>query len=73
VGGSKTDVFGDTTVNAKTEVKGELKAPKISGDDVQVGSHFKSPNIEDGMAAGAPGGGDSLSAKLQAQDVPSGE
>ena len=73
VGGSKTDVFGDTTVNAKTEVKGELKAPKISGDDVQVGSHFKTPNIEDGMAAGAPGGGDSLSAKLTAQDAPKEE
>ena len=73
VGGTKTDVFGDTTVNAKTEVKGELKAPKISGDDVQVGSHFKSPNIEDGMGAGSAGGGGSLSAKLTPQDAPSGE
>ena len=70
VGGSKTNVFGETTVNAKTEVKGELKAPKISGDDVQVGTHFKTPNIEDGMAAGAPGGGDSISAKLKTQDAP---
>ena len=70
VGGSKTNVFGETTVNANTEVKGELKAPKISGDDVQVGTHFKTPNIEDGMAAGAPGGGDSISAKLKAQDAP---
>ena len=73
VGGTKTDVFGDTTVNANTEVKGELKAPKISGDDVQVGSHFKSPNIEDGMGAGSAGGGGSLSAKLTPQDAPSGE
>ena len=73
VGGTKTDVFGDTTVNANTEVKGELKAPKIFGDDVQVGSHFKSPNIEDGMGAGSAGGGGSLSAKLTPQDAPSGE
>lgn len=68
VGGSKTQVYGDTTINAKTEVKGELKAPKVSGNDVQVGAHFKSPNIEDGMAAGAPGGGGSLSAKLKEEE-----
>lgn len=49
VDGSKTQVSGDTIFNDNIEVKGELKAPKISGDDVQVGSHFKSPNIEDGM------------------------
>ena len=71
IGGSKTEVFGDTTVNAKTEVKGELKAPKISGDDIQAGSHFKSTNIEDGMAAGAAGGGGSLSAKLKEEEVKS--
>jgi hypothetical protein len=70
VGGSKTQVFGDTTINANTEVKGELKAPKISGDDVQVGSHFKSPNIEDGMGVGAAGGGGSLSAKLKEEEAP---
>jgi hypothetical protein len=68
--GSKTQVYGDTTINAKTEVKGELKAPKLSGDSIEAKSAFKSPNISDGMAAGGGGGGGSLSAKLKTEDAP---
>ena len=71
VGGDKTQVYGETTINAKAEVKGELKAPKISGDSIEAKSAFKSPNISDGMAAGAGGGGGSLSAKLKTEDAPS--
>ena len=70
VGGSKTAVYGDTTINAKAEVKGELKAPKVSADSVEAKSALKSPNISDGMAAGAGGGGGSLSAKLKTEDAP---
>ena len=70
VGGSKTQLYGDTTINAKTEVKGELKAPKVSGDSIEAKSAFKSPNISDGMSAGAAGGGGSLSAKLKSEDAP---
>jgi hypothetical protein len=70
VGGSKTQLYGETTVNAKTEIKGELKAPKVSADDIQAGSHFKSPNTEDGMPAAPAGGGGSLSAKLKTEDAP---
>ena len=73
VGGSKTQVFGDTTINAKAEVKGELKAPKVSADSVEAKSALKSPNISDGMAAGAGGGGGSLSAKLKTEDAPKSE
>jgi len=68
--GSKTQLYGETTVNAKTEIKGEFKAPKITGDDIQAKSHFKSTNIEDGLAAGGGGGGGSLSAKLKTEDAP---
>ena len=70
LGGSKTEVYGETTINGKTEVKAEVKAPKITADDLNASAHFKTPNIEDGMAAGAPGGGGSLSAKLKADDAP---
>lgn len=70
VGGSKTQIYGATTINDKTEVKGELKAPKVSGDSIEAKSAFKSPNISDGMSAGAGGGGGSLSAKLKAEDAP---
>ena len=68
--GSKTQLYGETTINDKTEVKGDFTAPKITGDDIKAKSHFKSSNIEDGMAVGAGGGGGSLSAKLQTEDAP---
>lgn len=68
--GSETQVYGKTTINDKTEVKGELKAPKATIDNVEAKSAFKSPNISDGMAAGAGGGGGSLSAKLTVEDGP---
>ena len=70
VGGSKTAVYGDTTINAKTEVKGELTAPKATIDNIEAKTSFKSPNISDGMAVGAGGGGGSLSAKLKSEDAP---
>ena len=70
MGGSKTQVYGETTINGKTEVKDELKAPKATIDNVEVKSAFKSPNIQDGMGVGAGGGGGTLSAKLKAEDAP---
>ena len=69
LGGSQTQIFGATTVNANTEVKGEIKAPKASIDSVEAKAAFKSPNIQDGMAAGAPGGGGSLNAKLKEESI----
>ena len=70
VGGSKTQVYGATTINGKTEVKDELKAPKVVGDSVEAKSAFKSPNIKDGMGGGSGGGGGSLSTKLKTEDAP---
>ena len=70
VGGSKTEVFGATTINGKTEVKDELKAPKATIDNLEAKSSFKSSNISDGIAVPGAGGGGSLSAKLKAEDAP---
>ena len=70
VGGDKTQVYGETTVNGKTEVKDELKAPKVVGDSVEAKSAFKSPNIKDGMGGGSGGGGGKLSTKLKTEDAP---
>ena len=71
ISGSEIQIYGETTVNAATEIKGELKAPKATIDAVEAKSALKSPNISDGMSAGAGGGGGSLSAKLQVEDAPS--
>ncbi len=68
--GSETQLYGKTTVNAATEVKGEIKAPKATIDSLTAKSQFKSPNISDGMGVGGGGGGGSLSAKLTAEDGP---
>jgi len=62
LGGSKTEIYG------KTEMKDEVKAPKVTADCIEVKTAFKSPNIQDGMGAGAGGG--SLSAKLKTEDAP---
>jgi len=70
VGGDQTQVYGATTINDQTEVKGELKAPKGTFDSLEAKSSFKSKSIEDGMAAGGGGGGGSLSAKLKTEDAP---
>ena len=70
VGGSKTQVYGETTINGKTEVKDELKAPKVVGDSVEAKSAFKSKNISDGMAMGGASGGGKLSTKLKNEDAP---
>ncbi len=63
----KTQISGETTIHANTEVKGEVKALKATIDDIQAKSHFKSTNIEDGMAVG--GGGGSLNTKLTKEDA----
>ena len=70
VGGDQTQVYGATTINDNTEVKGELKAPKGTFDSLEAKSAFKSKSIDDGTAAGGGGGGGSLSAKLKSEDAP---
>ena len=70
VGGSKTQIYGDTTINGKTEAKGEVKAPKATIDNLEAKTSFKSTNISDGIAVPAAGAGGSLSAKLKAEDAP---
>jgi hypothetical protein len=63
IGGDKNQISGDT------EVKGEVKAPKATIDNLEAKSSFKSQNISDGMAVGGGGGG-SVSAKLKTEDAP---
>ena len=60
LGSDKNQICGDT------EVKGEVKAPKATVDNLEAKTSFKSQNISDGVAAG--GGGGRVSAKLKAED-----
>lgn len=70
VAGSKTQLYGATTINAKTEVKDELKAPKATIDNLEAKTSFKSSNISDGIAVPAAPASASLSTKLKAEDAP---
>ena len=70
VGGSKTAVYGDTTINGKTDIKGDVTAPKATVDNVEAKSSFKSTNISDGIAVPGAAASSSLSAKLKSEDAP---
>lgn len=70
ISGSKTQVYGATTINGKTEVKDELKAPKATIDNLEAKTSFKSSNISDGIAIPAPAAASSLSTKLKTEDAP---
>lgn len=68
--GSKTAVFGDTAVNGKTEFKADVKAPKLTADNIEASKSFKSTNISDGIAVpGAPSSA-KLSQKIKEEEAP---
>ncbi len=68
ISGSKTQLFGETTVNGKTAFKADITAPKAVIDNVEAKSSFKSTNINDGIAVpGAPSTA-KLSAKLKQEE-----
>ena len=68
VSGGKTQIYGETIVNGKTEVKDELKAPKATIDNLEAKTSFKSPNISDGIAVPAPPATEKLSTKLKIEN-----
>ena len=70
VSGSKTQVYGATTINGKTEVKDEVKAPKATIDNLEAKTSLKSPNISDGIAISVPATPSSLSTQLKTEDAP---
>jgi len=67
-GGGKIDLAGDTTIKGGANIKGETKSPKVSADQVEAKSAFKSPNINDTMGAGVPGAPGKPSAKLREEE-----
>lgn len=71
--GDKTEIYGKTTVNDATEFKSEISGPKATINTVEVKNSLKSPNLSDGMATGAGGGGGHPSVRLNMEDAPTGE
>lgn len=70
LGGSKAEFFGDNTINGKTDFKGDVTMKKLTSDNIEAKTSFKSKNISDGIAVpGAPSSA-KLSAKLSEADAP---
>ena len=63
MGGSKSQIYGDTTITGKADIKGDVKAPKGTFDNLEAKTSFKSSNISDGFSG-------KLSAKLKTEDAP---
>lgn len=68
--GSKAEFYGDNTINGKSDFKGDTTMTKLTADNVEAKTSFKSKNISDGIAVpGAPSSA-KLSAKLKEADAP---
>lgn len=66
--GSEVAIIGKTTITGATEIKGDVKAPKATIDNLEAKSSFKSTSISDGIAVpGAPASGN-LSAKIKKEE-----
>lgn len=70
LGGSKAEFFGDNTINGKTDFKSDVTMKKVTADNIEAKTSFKSKNISDGIAVpGAPSSA-KISAKLKENDAP---
>ena len=68
VSGDKTQIYGETTINNKAEIKDKLTGTEGSFSVVKASSAFSSPNISDGSGSGS-GSSSDLSAKLSKEDA----
>ena len=70
ISGSKAEFYGDNTINGKTDFKSDVTMKKVTADNIEAKTSFKSKNISDGIAVpGAPSSA-KLSAKLSEDDAP---
>ena len=68
--GSKAEFYGDNTINGKSDFKADVTMKKVTADNIEAKTSFKSKNISDGIAVlGAPSSA-KLSAKLSEDDAP---
>lgn len=73
ISGSKTNVFGETTVNGKTTFKAETSFGKATIDNAEITKSFKSPTTSEGTATPSSSSTDKIATKLQLEDVPKDE
>ena len=54
ISGSKTQVYGETTIHAKLEVKDKVTIPDATVDNLEVGKSMKTPNFTIGTKISKP-------------------
>lgn len=70
IGGTKAEFYGDNTMNGKTVFKGDVTAPKLTADNMEAKTSFKSKNISDGISVPVAPSTAKLSAHLKENDAP---
>lgn len=70
IGGSKSEFFGDNTINGKTDFKSDATMKKLTADNIEAKTSFKSKNISDGIAVPGAASSAKLKAKLKEADAP---
>jgi hypothetical protein len=68
VSGDKTQIYGETTINNKAEIKDKLTGTEGSFKVLKASTAFSSANISDGTGS-ASGSSSDLSAKLTKEDA----
>ena len=68
VSGDKSQIYGETTIYNKAEIKDKLTGTEGSFKVVKASSSFSSPNISDGSGSGG-GSSSDLSTKLTKEDA----
>lgn len=54
ISGSKTQVYGDTTICAKLDVKGKVTLPDVAIDNLDVSKSLSAPDIKSGIKVSKP-------------------
>ena len=70
ISGSKAEFYGDNTINGKSDFKSDVTMKKVTADNIEAKTSFKSKNISDGVAVPSAPSSAKLSAKLSEDDAP---
>ena len=68
--GSKAEYYGENTLYGKTTFKADATMTKLTADNIEAKTSFKSKNISDGIAVPGAPSSSKLSAKLSKADAP---
>ena len=69
LGGSKVEIYGETTINGGADIKGKIKATVFTAESVEATKSLKGPDTSDSKGAGVAGKAEKISAKIEREEV----